>query len=307
MVKVLDRIKTGEVLIAEGALGTEQQKRGLEQGDCGEEWNLILPETVLEIHRSYIDVGVDLIYTNTFGGTMLRLMEHRQKGRLQEVQSLGIDPDDLETVSYQVNVQGAMLARKAVAETGCLVAGDLGPTAGDKLITGAFTPQQVMDSYRQQAIALRDGGVDLLVMETVFDPEESRLACRAIKDLGLPLLVSVAITRRNLQGVPATDFGILINQLPSLYPDAHILGVNCGQDINLTLEAVECLSHVTEKPILAKPNAGVPEVVKGKVVYSLEPSDMAQYTRKFLEAGANIIGGCCGTTPEHIVAIRESI
>ena len=301
---ISERLARGETLLAEGAMGTELQDCGLEQGDCGEEWNISLPDQVRQIHRSYVEVGADVIYTNTFGGTELRLAEHRVKGRLGDLREHGIDPDDLREVTRLVNIQGAQLALEAFYDRPHLVAGDMGPAVGDKLINGIFTEEEVLATYRDQALFLKEGGVDLLAIETVFDPQESTLAYRACQDLELPILVSLAITRRNHVGQPATDFGILVDRIPELYPDADIVGINCGQDIDLTLEAIGTLRGLTDKPILAKPNAGIPEYVKGKIFYSLTPEDLAGYAKRFREAGANIIGGCCGTTPAHIAAMR---
>ncbi len=304
---ILSRLWKGEILLAEGAMGTELQKRGLEQGDCGEEWNATRSHIILEIHRSYVNIGVDLIYTNTFGGTELRLQEHREKGRLEDLRRLDVNPDDLREVTHLINVRGAEVAREAVGERNCLIGGDLGPAVGDKLITGVYSEETVSACYHDQALFLKEGGVDLFVIETVFDPQESVLTCRAVKDLGLPILVSVAITRSNECGDPATDFGILIEQVPELYPEAEILGVNCGQDIDLTLKAIQHLRRCTDKPILAKPNAGIPALVQNQVVYSFTPQELADYAVRFVEAGANIMGGCCGTTPEHIAAVKATI
>lgn len=304
---ILTRLSKGNILLAEGAMGTEMQGHGLEQGDCGEEWNVTKPDLVLEIHRAYVDVGADLIYTNTFGATELRLREHREKGRLEDLRRWDVDPDNLRDVTRLINVRATGIAREAIGDRNCFVAGDLGPTAGDKLITGAFQEETVSACYYEQGLFLKEAGVDLFVIETVFDPQESGLAYRAVQSLGLPILVSAAITRRNRQGDPATDFGLLVNQLPELYPEADVLGVNCGQDIDLTLEAIQQLSRCTDKPILAKPNAGVPEVVGRKVVYSLTPRDLADYTLRFVEAGANIVGGCCGTRPHHIAAMKAAL
>ena len=304
---IMERLARGETLVAEGAMGTELQECGLEQGDCGEEWNVSFPDRVREIHRSYVEAGADVIYTNTFGATELRLAEHRVKGRLEDLREHGIDPDDLREVTRLVNLQGAQLAREAFEDGLHLVAGDMGPAVGDKLINGLFTEEEVVATYRDQALFLKEGGVDLLAIETVFDPQESTLAYRAVEDLELPILVSLAITRRNHLGQPATDFGILVDKIPELYPDAEIVGINCGQDIDLTLEAVGALRDLTDKPILAKPNAGIPEYVKGKIFYSLTPDDLAGYAKRFAEAGANIIGVCCGTTPDHIGAMRAVV
>ena len=306
-VNLMEQLAKGEVLLAEGAMGTELQKKGLEQGDCGEEWNVTRPEIVLDIHRSYVDLGVNLIYTNTFGATEIRLQEHRQKGRLEAIRGYGVDPDEIRETSRLINSQAVLLAKKAIGDSPCFVGGDLGPTAGDKLIMGLCTEKDILETYREQGRDLKEAGVDLLVIETIFDPQESKLAYKAVENLGLPILVSAAITRRNNLGDPATDFGVLVEQIPELYPDATILGINCGQDIDLTLEAIQRLSKCTDRPVLAKPNAGVPKVVDGQVVYSLNPNEIGEYAIRFVEAGATIVGGCCGTTPEHIAAIRASI
>ena len=303
----MNKLSRDRILVVEGAMGTELQRRGLEQGDCGEEWNVTRPEVVGEIHRSYLDLGVDLIYTNTFGATEMRLREHRQKGRLEAVRDYGVDPDDVRETSRLINTEAAVLAKEVIGDGGCAVGGDLGPSAGDKLIMGLCSEKNVRDTYREQAIFLSEAGVDLFVIETVFDPQESCLAYDAVQDLDLPILVSAAITRRNHLGDPATDFGILVEQLPELYPQADVLGINCGQDIDLTLEAIQRLRKRTDRPIVAKPNAGVPRVVEGAVVYSLSPPDIGEYALRFVEAGATIVGGCCGTTPEHVAAIQAAI
>ena len=197
-----------------------------------------------------------------------------------------LTPDDLREVTRALNVRAVEVAREAIGDGVCCVAGDLGPAVGDKLLTGACPEEAVSDSYRDQAFFLKEGGADLLVIETVFDPMESGLAYHAVKDLGLPLLVSVAITRRNQKGEPATDFGLLVEQVPELYPQADILGINCGQDIDLTLEAVGRLSRVTEKPILAKPNAGIPRVVKTKVLYSCVSARSGRVLRALCRGGS---------------------
>ena len=224
---IMERLARGETLVAEGAMGTELQECGLEQGDCGEEWNVSFPDRVREIHRSYVEAGADVIYTNTFGATELRLAEHRVKGCLEDLREHGIDPDDLREVTRLVNLQGAQLAREAFEDGLHLVAGDMGPAVGDKLINGLFTEEEVVATYRDQALFLKEGGVDLLAIETVFDPQESTLAYRAVEDLELPILVSLAITRRNHLGQPATDFGILVDKIPELYPDAE----HCGHQL----------------------------------------------------------------------------
>ena len=132
----------------------------------------------------------------------------------------------------------------------------------------------------------------------MFDPQESTLAYRAVEDLGLPVLVSLAITRRSHLGRPATDFGILVEKIPELYPNADIVGINCGQDIDLTLEAVGALRDLTDKPILAKPNAGIPEYVKGKIFYSLTPDDLAGLRQTLRGSGSQHHRWLlCGTTP----------
>lgn len=303
----MNRLSGGEVLLMEGAMGTELQRRGLEQGDCGEEWNVTHPELVRDIHRSYLDLGVDFIYTNTFGATGMRLQEHRHKGRLESIRDFGVDPDDLGETTRLINTRAVHLAKESIADNGCAVGGDLGPSAGDKLIMGVCSEQEVLETYREQGIFLKEAGVDLFVIETVFDPQESGLAYRAVQELDLPVAVSVAITRRNHLGDPATDFGILVEQVPELFPDADILGVNCGQDIDLTLEAIQGLKKCTDRPVLAKPNAGVPQWIDGQVVYSLDPQNIGEYSLRFLEAGAAILGGCCGTTPEHVAAIQAAV
>jgi len=276
------------VLLADGATGTNYQAMGLEPGVAPEEWVLDAPERVMELHRRFAEAGSDLVLTCTFGATGIRLADGPLAGRAREV-----------------NVRAAELAREAVGET-LLVAGSLGPTG--KLVEpyGDLTQEAAVDAYAEQARALDDGGVDLLVLETFFALEEALWAIDGVTGATeLPLVASFSFDQgtRTMMGVSAADVVAAIVPL-----GVAAVGANCGRSLADTDALVaELLEAAPAVPLWIKPNAGVPHVVGDEVVYEAGPDELAAHVRRYADAGARVVGGCCGSTPEHVAAIARAL
>jgi len=276
------------VLLADGATGTNYQAMGLEPGVAPEEWVLDAPERVMELHRRFAEAGSDLVLTCTFGATGIRLADGPLAGRAREV-----------------NVRAAELAREAVGET-LLVAGSLGPTG--KLVEpyGDLTQEAAVDAYAEQARALADGGVDLLVLETFFALEEALWAIDGVTGATeLPLVASFSFDQgtRTMMGVSAADVVAAVVPL-----GVAAVGANCGRSLADTDALVaELLEAAPAVPLWIKPNAGVPHVVGDEVVYEAGPDELAAHVRRYADAGARVVGGCCGSTPEHVAAIARAL
>ena len=276
------------VLLADGATGTNYQAMGLEPGVAPEEWVLDAPERVMELHRRFAEAGSDLVLTCTFGATGIRLADGPLAGRAREV-----------------NVRAAELAREAVGET-LLVAGSLGPTG--KLVEpyGDLTHEAAVDAYAEQARALADGGVDLLVLETFFALEEALWAIDGVTGAtDLPLVASFSFDQgtRTMMGVSAADVVAAVVPL-----GVAAVGANCGRSLADTDALVaELLGAAPAVPLWIKPNAGVPHVVGDEVVYEAGPDELAAHVRRYADAGARVVGGCCGSTPEHVAAIAGAL
>ncbi len=285
MATFLERIKAGDVLTADGATGTNLQVRGLTMGTPAEVWVLERPEEILGLHRSFIQAGSDIILTCTFGGTSVRL---ENAGLADQVADL--------------NHKAAHLAREAAAEVTdrpVLVAGSLGPLGHLLKPFGPLEPEVALAAYREQAQALAEAGVDLLVIETQFDLSEAQAAIEGVKAVSnLPLVCSFSFDRgtRTMMGVKPSQIG---QHLPDLGVD--MIGINCGRSLDENLKSLQELHAATDLPIWFKPNAGLPELdAEGSPVYSLTPKEMGAQVSEWVEAGASVVGGCCGTSPEHL-------
>lgn len=289
------------VLLADGAMGTQLQAAGLKSGQCGEAWNLERPEAVEAIQRRYRDAGSDMVLTNTFGGTRIGLARH---GLADQVAA--------------VNRAAVAVARRAVGPGGWVV-GDLGPFGGLLEPLGDAEPEEVEEAFAEQARALLDAGADLLLIETQTAIEEVecavRGAVRALRETGLservPLAVSMAFDR-TVNGPPRTMMGVDPTRAAERIVElgAGMLGCNCGTNLDLAsyCRIVELLAAAAPGlPVIAQPNAGSPERVGDRIVYHEEPAAMAAGIGRLVDAGARIIGGCCGTTPEHIRLFGEEL
>lgn len=291
MTGFLERIQNGEILVADGATGTNLQKVGLISGQSPEAWVLEQPEKILALADGFVDAGSDIILTCTFGGTRLRLRESPLAERVAEI-----------------NRRAAEIARKAASRrSDVLVAGSLGPTGLLLKPYGPATTDEMAATFEEQAKALTEGGVDLLVIETMFALDEAKAALEGARRVSdLPIVVSFSYDR----GV-RTMMGTKPAQVASTYPGlgANVIGANCGTTLE-NMEAIiqEYKSAAPEAILWAKPNAGLPEMGEdNQAVYRITPEEMGAFAKRYVEAGAKIVGGCCGSTPEHVAGIVRAV
>ena len=281
-----DRLEKKRILIADGGWGTELIKHGLRPGEVPEAWNIDRPEAVRSVAASYVEAGADIILTNTFGGNPLKLAKAGEERR-----------------SAEMNRLGAEISREA-ARGSALVFGSIGPTGELVKPLGKVSETEMEESFSEQATALTSGGVDGIVIETMMDLAEAKAALRAAKKGG-PLPVVVSMTFNKHRSGYATLMGVRPEQaaLELEKAGADVVGANCGAGIDELIEIAHLMRKATLLPIWCKPNAGLPEMVAGGTVYRETPERMASKFKAMAEAGANIIGGCCGTTPAHIRAL----
>ena len=280
------------VLVGDGAMGTMLQAAGLTAGSCGEIWNVDEPEKIKEIHRAYLKAGSDIILTNTFGGSRLRLAEAGLSERTAEL-----------------NTAGAEIAREAAEPFGAVVLGDIGPCGQLMEPFGEVSEEEMLASFRMQAKALVEGGVDALIVETMTASNEMLAALLAAKEVcqGLPVIASYSYKKAG------DDFRTMMGETVALCVEeasnagADIIGTNCGMGIDEMIEVVRMIREATDKPIIAQPNAGLPEMSGGKVVYKETPEAMVEKVPALIEAGARIVGGCCGTNPEFIKLLKAKV
>ena len=281
-------------LLADGATGTNFFARGLEHGDAPELWNLSRPDEVIAHYRSFIDAGSDIILTNTFGGTRNRLRLHKAEEQCVEL-----------------NRAAAELAKEAARLSGreeVIVAGSIGPTGDLFQPLGPLTIEEGAAAFAEQAKGLAEGGADVLWIETLSSVDEVKAAVSGAATTGLPLVLTLSFDTNGhtMMGVSPADLVRLTHQL---HPDPIAFGGNCGTGAS---ELVVALLNMTEAALdgdtlVAKSNCGIPEYLDGQIVYSGTPELMADYARLAIDCGARIIGGCCGTTPEHVRAMREAL
>jgi len=281
-----DRLKAGQIIVADGATGTSYQQMGLGIGVAPEDWVFDEPDKVLALHTAFVDAGADIILTDTFGGTSLRLRESGYPGRATEL-----------------NRAAAQLARRAAAtKDGVLVAGSIGPTGMLMEPFGELTPAAAADAFGEQATALEAGGVDLLLLETFFALEEALAAIDGIRRIStLPLVVSFSFDQgtRTMMGLSPTKMVEAIRPL-----GVAAIGANCGRSLaDMERVVAELAALDAGIPLWIKPNAGLPRMVGELARYDTGPAEMAEYAVRFIEAGASVVGGCCGSSPEHVAAI----
>jgi len=286
----LERLQQG-VVLADGAMGTVLYERGITFDRSFDLLNLQEPALVQSIHRDYIRAGAELIETNTFGASRIRLAAHG--GEIHDAR--------------RVNRAGAQLARNAREEVGeaVFVAGAIGPLGKPVAPLGTISKEEAYEAYVEQVEGLVEGGVDLLIIETQTDLEEMKLAIRAVRQVtDLPLVAEMTFTEdeRTLYGAYPED---VVRQTQTL--GVNVLGANCSVGPQKLLEIVQRLRRKTELPISVMPNAGLPRFVSGRFLYLASPDYFADYAVRFAAAGANLIGGCCGTTPAHIRRMRDAL
>ena len=276
------------VLLADGATGTNYQNMGIEPGIAPEEWVVDEPEKVQELHRRFVEAGSQLILTCSFGASSLRLADEALHGR-----------------AIEVNRRAAELARE-VAGSSVLVAGSIGPTGHLTDPLGPLTHDLAVETFAEQARALAEGGVDLLVLETFFSMDEGLWAVEGVQSVtDVPLVVSYSFDQgtRTMMGLSPTQ---VVEAFAPLGVAA--IGANCGKSLDDTDRIFdELLAAGSGLPLWVKPNAGVPRVEGEQVVYDAGPADLARHVAAYAERGAAVVGGCCGTTPEHVAAIAHAL
>jgi len=294
MNKFLERLNSGEILVADGATGSNLQKMGLKAGQAPEDLIIDNPDILLELESMFVKAGSDIILTCTFGGTRMRMKDSKYQDRAPEV-----------------NIRAVELARKAAVSAGrsdVLVAGSMGPVGGLIKPYGPLEADEVKATFAEQAKALAEGGADLLVIETMFAFEETTAAfegARSVTDL--PIVVSFSYDRgtRSMMGVKPKDVMKRYTEM-----GANVIGANCGTTLeNMETIITECANTVPNFPMWAKPNAGIPrmDIQTEQAIYDMGPDDMANFAKKYVALGAKIVGGCCGSTPEHIAAIAKAV
>ncbi len=277
------------VLIADGAMGTMLYSKGVFINRCYDELNLSAPALVKETHESYVKVGAEIIETNTFGANRPRLTSHGFGDKLQAI-----------------NQAGVRLAREAASDS-AFVAGAVGPLGVRIEPLGPTSFAEARAMFREHIEALVEAGVDLLILETFSDLNELREAIFAARDVaGEEMVVVAQVTIDDYGNLPAGATTELFTRRLDEWP-ADVIGCNCSAGPKVTFETIEKMQHFSSKPLSAMPNAGHPATVEGRKIYLCSPEYMAQYARRFLAAGVRILGGCCGTTPEHIKEVHSEV
>lgn len=282
-------------LVCDGAMGTQLMRAGLEPGGCGEFWNITHPARIEEIHRRYVRAGADCIITNTFGASRTMLQRHGHGGKVHEI-----------------NVAGVNIARRAFDGKEGFVLGDIGPLGGILEPYGELPVTEAKAAFEEQARALAGAGVDAIIIETQTSLDELGLAIDAAKSAGAPCIIaSLSYDVSADKSFFVTMMGVLPEEATDFIEKrgGHIAALNCGTGIDMPAVAhvVQLYRQHSSLPTMGQPNAGIPVLERGQAVYKQTPEDMASGVYEALEAGTNIIGSCCGSTPEHTRAIRKVV
>ncbi|OGB66451.1 MAG: hypothetical protein A2Y94_12815 [Caldithrix sp. RBG_13_44_9] len=281
MIKSLQELSRKFPLITDGAWGTQLQNLGLSPGDCPDSWNLSFPEKVEQVARSYVEAGSQVILTNTFRSNRITLAEY-----------------GLAEKTIELNRRGVEISRKAVAEKAYVFA-SIGPS-GKMLLTGEVDEVSLQKAFSEQAEALAGGGADALLIETMSDLNEALIALKAAKTTGLPVVVSMVFdSGKNKDFTMMGETPERVVKVLSM-AGADAVGANCGQGIEGFLSICSRLKNSSNLPIWIKPNAGLPEYINGKTVYRTTPEQFVQHVPGLIKAGADFIGGCCGSSPDFI-------
>jgi methionine synthase I (cobalamin-dependent) len=287
-----DALNTRPWLLADGATGTNYFQMGLMSGDAPEMWNFEHPERVRDLHRRFIAAGADIVLTNTFGGNRHRLKLHDAQDKVRDV-----------------NIAAAKNARAEAdaVDRDVYVAGSIGPTGEIYMPVGTFPYEEGVSAFAEQAMALKEGGVDVLWIETMSGEEELRAAVEGAAKAGLPIVTTMSFDTngRTMMGITPTAFGALASSL-STQPVA--IGANCGVGASELIATVMGITAARpDAHVVAKGNCGIPQYQDGHIHYTGTPELMSDYARIALDSGARIIGGCCGTSPEHLAAMRQAL
>ena len=285
----MECVQSGQRLIADGATGTNLQKRGLPAGYSGEYWVLENPQAIVQLHRDFIAAGAQVILTATFGASPIHL-----EGTMLAGQAI------------EINRRAVELARTAAKHSEVFVAGSIGPSGKLLKPFGPLAENEAVLSFAEQARALTEAGADLLVIETQFDLQEASAAILGVRSTSqIPLVCSFSFDRgtRTIMGVKPVQFA---NEMNGQHVD--LIGINCGRSLDENLAVLKEIRQATTLPIWFKPNAGLPETdTEGQAIYRITPTEMAGRVPDWIAAGAQVIGGCCGTSPEHLREIAQTV
>src|SRR5215467_5101335 len=284
----LSRLQRSAVL-CDGAMGTLLYSKGIFINRCYDELNSSQPDLIRGVHHQYLQSGAEFIETNTFGGNSFRLARHSMADRV-----------------HDINLAGARIAREAAKSFDVRVGGSVGPLGIRIEPLGKTSFDEARAMFREQIAALVEGGVDLVILETFGYVEELHQAVQACRDVNpkIPIVAQVTIDEDGncLDGSDPETFGVRLAEW-----NVDVLGINCSVGPVAMLDAIERVRAVTSLPLAAQPNAGMPRSVEGRNIYLCSPEYMASYARKFAAAGVRLIGGCCGTTPDHIRAMKSAL
>ncbi|MCP4583646.1 MAG: methionine synthase [candidate division Zixibacteria bacterium] len=291
MDRLLERLNNHEVLVSDGAMGTMLFERGVQSGDCPERVNLERPEILEEIAMLYFQAGADIIQTNTFGASPLKLAQY-----------------SLEDQTDQINIAAIQAVRKAIGDKAYLSA-SCGPCGKLLKPYGDTDTAEVLKGFERQMAALISEGIDMICIETMTDLNEAKLAIKAARSISSDIPMCATMTFDPTPRGFFTIMGVSIEQAAGelIEAGANIIGSNCGNGIENMVKIAAEFRRQTDQPLIIQSNAGLPKLQDDMVVYSESPEFMAGNCREMLKTGVNIVGGCCGTTPEHITAIRKIV
>ncbi len=291
MKKILSVVKNGRVLVSDGAWGTFLQLKGLKPGECPEQWNITRPEDVLDIAKSYFEAGADMVETNSFGGSRFKLEKYGLGDKV-----------------FQFNKAAAEISRQA-AGPDRFVLGSVGPT-GKLLMMEEVTEEELYEAFKEQSMALEAGGVNAIMIETMTDLDEARIAVKAAKENTSCEVFCTMTFEKILGGGYRTMMGISPSDMAEslIEAGADLIGSNCGNGIEDMIGIVKEIRTIHQTiPVLVHANAGMPRYQDGVTTFPETPDDMASRVTEIIASGANIVGGCCGTTPAHIRKVSDVV
>lgn len=291
MTNFFERLKQEKVLVSDGAIGSLLFEKGLNPGDCPERFNLEHPEVLAEIAHAYLQAGADIIQTNTFGASPLKLSDYNLDDKTEDIN------------------QKAVEIVKQVVDSNALVSGSVGPTGKMLLPYGDIEPAAMQENYKRQIGILIESGVDLLCIETMTDLNEAVIAIQSAREISSDIPIIATMT---FDVIPQGCVTIMGNSVIEVcdkltVAGANVIGSNCGNGTNNMITIAKEFLANTQLPVIIQSNAGIPTIIDDQVVYQETPEEFANFTKILIELGVSIIGGCCGTTPDHIKVIRQTV
>jgi len=288
MIPILDRLKSSEILMSDGALGTMLIARGLQPGQCPEMLNLEKPEWLIDIARAYLEAGSEIITANTFGGSPMKLADYGLEDKTEEINRIGIE------------------LVKSVAKGRAYTAASIGSTGKILQPYGDADPEDVYQNYLRQIKTVIEAGADIILIETMIDLDEAVIAVKAVREISRQIPVSATMTFNKTENGYFTVMGTNIKDVASGLEEAgaNIIGSNCGNGLEMMIEIADEFASATSLPIMIQSNAGLPEIRKGELHYTESPTFFKERIPELIEAGVSIIGGCCGTTPDYIRVMK---